>query len=267
MHSQAIQAIDVHGHVGTYKGALSPLLDRLMSGGPDVILRRARLAHTRLTIVSGLAALLPRRRSNAVAGNPYTVWLVEGVKGLAFWVVVDPLKPATYAQAKRLLKHPQCMGIKIHPVEHGYPIRQYGRKLFAFAEQHGAVMISHSGEPSCMPADFMTLADAFPRVKFIMAHLGFGLDGDVTHQVRAIQQCRHGNLYSDTSSGREVTSNLLEWAVSEIGADRILFGTDTPLYYSPMFRARIDLADLSLAAKRKILCGNAEKLFGLKVRR
>jgi predicted TIM-barrel fold metal-dependent hydrolase len=96
-----------------------------------------------------------------------------------------------------------------------------------------------------------------------LAHIGCGWDGDYTHQVRAIQQSRHGNVHADTSSARSVTPKLIEWAVREIGSDRVLFGTDTPLYHAGMQRARIDHADLTDDEKRRILHANAERLFGL----
>jgi hypothetical protein len=60
-----------------------------------------------------------------------------------------------------------------------------------------------------------------------------------------------------------ITSGLLEWAVAEIGADRILYGTDTPLYFAPMQRVRVDNAEISDEDKRMILCENAEWLFNL----
>ncbi|NQT93723.1 MAG: amidohydrolase family protein [Lentisphaerae bacterium] len=67
----------------------------------------------------------------------------------------------------------------------------------------------------------------------------------------------------DTSSACNMQPGLIEWAVREVGADKILFGTDSPSYFTPMQRARIDYADISKADKRKILSGNADKLFNL----
>jgi predicted TIM-barrel fold metal-dependent hydrolase len=58
---------------------------------------------------------------------------------------------------------------------------------------------------------------------------------------------------------------LIEWAVQEVGAERVLFGTDTPLYSTTMHGARIDHDDLSNADKRMILRDNALKLFGSKL--
>jgi predicted TIM-barrel fold metal-dependent hydrolase len=70
-------------------------------------------------------------------------------------------------------------------------------------------------------------------------------------------------LVTDTSSAKSITSNLIEWAVGEIGAEHILYGTDSPLYFAPMQRARIDNADISDRDKRLILHDNAARLFDL----
>jgi predicted TIM-barrel fold metal-dependent hydrolase len=56
---------------------------------------------------------------------------------------------------------------------------------------------------------------------------------------------------------------LIEWAVREVGAERILFGTDTPLYFTAMQRARIDHADLGDEDKRLILRDNAVRVLNL----
>ena len=131
-----------------------------------------------------------------------------------------------------MLRSSRCVGIKIHPEEHCYAIREYGQAIFEFAAARRAVVLTHSSEQNSLAADFVPFANAFPEVQLILAHIGCGWDGDLTHQVRAVQQSKHGNLFADTSSVRSITPGLNEWAVREIGADRVLFGTDTPLYHT-----------------------------------
>jgi predicted TIM-barrel fold metal-dependent hydrolase len=262
MPTEAIQAIDVHAHYGRYDRGQADIVNEFMTGDAALVVRRARQANIRLTIVSPLQALLPRCGGDPVAGNVNAAHVVAETEGLLQWVVVDPLKPQTYAQAEEMLHLPKCVGIKIHPEEHGYPIAEHGQVIFEFAARHGAVVLGHSSEKNSLAADYVQFANAFPEVRLIIAHLGCGWDGDLTHQVRAIHQSKHGNLFTDTSSAKSITPKLVEWAVREVGAERILFGTDTPLYFAPMQRARIDHADLSDRDKRLILCENAMRLFG-----
>jgi hypothetical protein len=84
--------------------------------------------------------------------------------------------------------------------------------------------------------------------------------GDYQQQVRAIQASRQGNVFTDTSSSKSILSGLIEWAVREVGADRILFGTDTPLYFAASQRMRVEQAEISPEDRRKILAENARKL-------
>ena len=82
-------------------------------------------------------------------------------------------------------------------------------------------------------------------------------------QVQAIQHARNGNLYVDTSSARSMLSGVIEWAVDQIGPDRILFGSDTPLYWAGAQKGRIETAEISDPAKAAILYDNAAALLGL----
>lgn len=259
-----LPAIDVHGHYGRYlRAGEESLIDGFHSGDAAEVVRRARAVHVVLTIVSPLTALLPRFQADAVAGNLEAARVVAQTPGLKQYVVIDPRREQTYAQAEEMLRQSQCVGIKIHPEEHGYPIREHAGPIFEFAARHRAVVLTHSSEANSQAADFVPWADRFPEVRLILAHIGCGHDGDPTHQVRAVQRSRHGNVFADTSSARSIVPGLIEWAVREIGAERVLFGTDTPLYHTAMQRARIDHADLSEADRRRILRENAVRLFGL----
>ena len=259
----AVRAIDVHAHVGTCFGSGNPMMDRFRSGDADTVSLRANAANTRLTIVSALEALLPRGRADSFQGNARAFDLLVGREELMLWVVVNPEQERTFDQATELLRSPRCPGIKIHPEEHVYPIAEHGARIFEFAGREGAVIISHSGEPNSMPRDLVAFANDFPEVILILGHLGCGWDDDPGHQIRAVASARHGNVYVDTSSAMNVTPNLIEWATREIGADWLLYGTDSPVYFAPMQRARIDFADISEADKRKILYENAAKLLRL----
>ncbi|MFM8219421.1 MAG: amidohydrolase family protein, partial [Planctomycetaceae bacterium] len=105
-------------------------------------------------------------------------------------------------------------------------------------------------------------ADEFPEIRLILAHIGHGGDGDYSHQVRGVQASRRGNVWADTSSARSITPGLIEWAVREVGPERVLFGSDTPLYHCGMHRARIELAEIPAAQRQMILRDNALTLFG-----
>ncbi len=261
-----ISAIDVHGHYGRYIGETgNQLADALYSGDAAEVVRRASAVNIELTIVSPLSALKPRFQADAVKGNTEASLAVAATPGLRQYVVIDPRRSETYHQAATMLAQPQCVGIKLHPEEHGYRISEHAREIFEFAARHRAIMLTHSSEQNSLAAEFIPWTNEFPEVRLILAHIGCGWDGDLSHQVRAILESRHENVFADTSSARSITPGLIEWAVREVGAERVLFGTDTPLYHTAMQRARIDYADLTDNEKRLILRDNACRLFGPKL--
>ena len=264
MPVESILAIDIHGHFGRYKAAKLDLIDGFYSGEIDVVVRRAAAARIEHTFVSPLAAMFPKEGCDSLAANKDFAAKVGDYPGIFQWAVLDPRKPEAFSQVEELLRTPKCVGIKIHPEQHEYRIKEHGEKIFAFAARHGAVVQSHSGGILSLPEDFVEFADAYPEVTLILAHIGWNPDGDLTHQVRAMGMGRHGNICADTSSSYSITSNLIEWAVREAGPERVFFGTDTPLYFAAMQRARINSAEVSDEAKRMILRGNAERAFGAK---
>lgn len=261
MSTTAIEAIDVHAHYGYYARREGGIVTELMSASADEVVARAARFGITLSIASPLAALLPRGGGDPVAGNLDAAAVAARLPALKQYVVLDPRVPATYTQADAMLRQPGCVGIKIHPEEHIYPVAQFGGPLFEFAAQHRSVVLAHTSEQNSLCADLVPFADQFPEVTLILAHIGNGWDGDYGHQVRGVLASRHGNVVADTSSSRSVTPNLIEWAVREVGAERVLFGTDTPLYHCGMQRARIDQADLTDDQKRLILRDNALRIF------
>jgi len=165
------------------------------------------------------------------------------------WAVVDPRQKQTYEQAQQLLKSNKTLGIKIHPKLHEYTLADYGDAIFSFAHEMGAVVLTH---PEVFP-HMIALADKYPNMKLIIAHLGSDSFID------AIAVSKHRNIYTDTSGSASNQNNIIERAVRKIGANHILFGTDT---YSAAFQlGRVAWADIGEDAKRKILLDNALELF------
>lgn len=257
-----MKAIDVHGHFGPYDRGLGTRVDQFMSASAAEVARRGVDCGVEITVMSAIHGLIPYR-GNAVQGNADAEACADDHPGIRFWSIIDPTVPETYQQTDRLLSHPRCMGIKIHPHAHQYEIREFGPQLFAFADERKCVMLTHSGDVGSYPEDFVPLTNRYANVQLILAHLGNSDDGSVMRQVQAIQHGRNGNLWVDTSSARSMFSGLIEWAVEQIGYSRILFGSDTPLYWAGAQKGRIETAEIDDAAKQAILWDNAAVLLGL----
>jgi len=251
-------AIDVHGHFGSYEDGRGKDSHSgfLFSGDIGVVQRRAQAADIRLTIVSALRAFMPYG-GDPLRGNDDARNAAEKTEGILFWAVLDPRRKETYNQVEALMRHERCCGIKLHPHRQDYEIRTYGDAVYDFASAQEALILTHSGDPGSFPEDFIPFANRYPKTRTILAHLGNSSDGVATRQVHAIRQSEANNVWVDTSSARSIFSRIIEWAVAEIGVDRLLFGTDTPLYSAATQKARIETAEISSVERQAILYDNA----------
>ncbi|MBE6938734.1 MAG: amidohydrolase [Ruminococcaceae bacterium] len=189
------------------------------------------------------------RNDTVFEENIYLNKLLDDEPRFRQWAVVNPDREETFAQAEELLKDSRVLGIKIHPSNHGYDIMKKGDEIFSFADSLGATVLMHPIEERSMPV----FANRYPNMRLIIAHLAD------EKFVDAMLGAKHGNIYADTSGGASSKNNVVEYAVSRVGAERILFGTDT---YSTAFQTgRIAFARISDGDKFRILRGNALALF------
>lgn len=138
------------------------------------------------------------------------------------------------------------------------------KPLMLAARRHGLLVLQHAwsmtkiGERAFHtdPEDVATLAARFPDVRIIMAHLtGCGVRG-----VLAVKP--HRNIVVDTS-GAAPESGIVEFAVAELGAERVVYGSDVPIRDFGVAIARITGSALDAATQRKILHDNTAALLGL----
>lgn len=190
------------------------------------------------------------------ADNDYLFDLSLEMENIYQWVVLDPKNEKTFRQAKTMLRSPKCVGIKLHPLHHNYSLADYSREILSFAADHHAVILIH---PEDDPHYILPYADTYPDVTFIIAHLGSYGGSPYTD---VITHAKHRNVYTDTSGIASTWNQVIEYTVSQVGSDHILFGTDT--YAASFQRGRIEYACISDTDKENILRRNSERLFGLK---
>ena len=69
----------------------------------------------------------------------------------------------------------------------------------------------------------------------------------------------HANVYIDTALSTPLQGNI-EWLVENIGSEKIVYGTDMPLFDPRPTLARIALADISEKDRKNILGLNMTSL-------
>ncbi|MGH2351138.1 MAG: amidohydrolase family protein, partial [Chloroflexota bacterium] len=105
------------------------------------------------------------------------------------------------------------------------------------------------------PADLLALARRHPRVKFFGGHIG----GDWEWGVAALKQV--DNVWLDIAGG-DATGGYMDLALREVGAGRIVFGTDVPGRSIPSQLAKVLALDLPDHDLERILWRNAVDVLG-----
>lgn len=129
--------------------------------------------------------------------------------------------------------------------------------LLEAAAEHGMIILAHTTPDEC---DY--LMERVPQARLLMAHMGGHpyAFGD-WHRAVAVAK-KHKNLLLDTASS-QIDNGMLEYAVAEVGAEKILFGTDMPLLDPHTQLAKVTGTELSDADKALITGGNVVRLLGL----
>jgi predicted TIM-barrel fold metal-dependent hydrolase len=152
--------------------------------------------------------------------------------------------------------------LKIYPPYVGVPVTaELWAPIFAEADRRGLAVISHTGhgDPTCYPALFGTLAERYPRVRWVLGHAGITEPGRLTSCAVARS---HPNVFLEICTSWRSPGSI-EQLVAGAGEDRVLFGSDMPLLEPAVHIGRIVTATIPERVKRKLLGENAARLLGL----
>jgi predicted TIM-barrel fold metal-dependent hydrolase len=103
-----------------------------------------------------------------------------------------------------------------------------------------------------IPEDFVDIAKRYPEAMFQYAHIGMGSDWEYACKLFA----KHNNIFVDTS-GSNNAENMVDFAVSQLGEDRVFFGTDNCYYQSV---GKILASNLTDNQKKKIFFNNYNEI-------
>lgn len=107
--------------------------------------------------------------------------------------------------------------------------------------------------------NFYMIAEEYPKIPFIMAHLGNFASANWSEHLEAIAMARRfPNVHLETSA--VVFFKFLEMAAKELGAGKLIFGSDGPEVDARVELYKIKLLKLSPAAEAQVLGGNLRRL-------
>jgi predicted TIM-barrel fold metal-dependent hydrolase len=133
------------------------------------------------------------------------------------------------------------------------PILEQAANLKAPVLQHTWIKVSGNLPGESTPQDLAKLAARHPEATIICGHSG----GDWEQGLRAVRP--HSNVFVELGGG-DPTAGFTEMAVRELGAKRVLFGSDAGGRSFASQLAKVYGAELDEAEKRLILADNLRRI-------
>jgi predicted TIM-barrel fold metal-dependent hydrolase len=235
----------------------------------DLVAARVALGEDRDAAASAVIAQwseLNRWAASAAATHPTRICALVGV---------DPIlmdHRLVEAEVALRLGEGAC-GIKIAPMFLGATADDPRvRVVWDLARAHKVFVLSESGAHAFgehkawgEPRFFDQICRAYPDVTIQLAHLGVGAERETARLTRT-----YPNVYADLSLRLAKLDQPGEWTgdqmlrcIREIGADKVIYGTNYPIVDVMHFRAVFDALDLTGDERDQIAWKNAARVLGL----
>jgi len=242
--------VDAHAHVGCWERTLTTV-----RAPADIVTSMQRCGVQKM-VVSSFAAIHGETR----AGNQQTADAIrEFPEHLYGYAVVNPHYPEeTEDELRRCfdrLNH--FVGLKLHCGLHGVPLQHAGyERALAFANERELPVLVHGHGTD----DWDSTARRYAGASFIMAHgcAWDGVDPSGAELYKPVGDV--ANLYVDVA-GSAAHRGALRALVDLVGARKVLFGSDFPMFDLAFELGRVVLSDLKAAERVAVCGGNALRLF------
>ena len=246
-----MKVIDMHSHIwlSKYENDKADILKAVEAYNIDKV------------FVSGLASYTPDKESVKKINDEVYKFAKEEPKHIKSYVYISPEHDNALDVMKSGIEEHGAIGTKIwvsekcdafsmnqiaeQSIEYNLPvlIHTFQKAMGGVANESTAVNVRN-------------LALRYPELKIVMAHIG----GNAYHGVPLIKDLK--NVWVDIS-GTDFLGDVLPYTIENIGAERVLFGSDGPGAFLTSLGQVFD-ADISDEEREQILYKNAQKVYNLK---
>jgi len=247
-----VEIIDLHAHLGSTR------MMHIPSNDPKSMIKMMDLCGINKTIVSPIAGI----DSDIVLGNNMMLESIRAHRGRIYGAcfVNGHYPELSLDELQRCFSEDKDVKIiKVHPFSTDCNMKDKRMKnIFEFASDRKLVVLVHTWLDNDQYGNqdiFAELAKDYPEIKWIMGHSG-GPYGS-RHAVDLAKES--DNIFLDTTLST-APARQIEFFVSEIGSERLIFGTDNP-YLNPNPQiGRVGLADISHQDRVNIFSANARRM-------
>lgn len=246
---------DVHAHLSGVPGTPEERIVKLLEYAD-------RVGVDRVVFFMGLSFAYDPTPAHMRRENDEVLRAIAKAPGRAFgFVYLNPKHvDESLKEFDRCVTNGPMVGVKLWVALHCNdrrldPIVRHAAKQKAPILQHVWLKTTGNLPGESTPSDLAELAARHPEAMFIGAHVG----GNWELGIRAVRATR--NVVAGLS-GSDPTAGMVEMAVRELGADRVVFGSDFGLRTLGSQLAKVTGADIPEADRRLILGENVRRLLG-----
>lgn len=247
---------DLHCHLATASGGTP---ERRLA---DLIRYADRMGVSRLCVYMGMKFVHEPTPDEFRQQNDEVLEALASWSERAFgFVYVNPKYPReSIDEINRCIADGPMVGVKLWVAARANapeldPIVERATELKAVVFQHTWMKVMGNLPGESTPMELAELAERHPEATLICGHSG----GDWEQGIRAIRASP--NVWADLAGGDPV-AGITEMAVRELGAERVLYGSDAAGRSFATQLAKVYGADISDDARRLILAGNLKRLLG-----
>lgn len=244
----SLPVIDIHGHYGAIAHCATLSLEEQVA-----MMDRVGINVAILSSISGL-------KSDVRAGNDALQAAISRYPGRLYGYIYLSANYPEFIEGElaRFADDPAFVGIKVY--QNGIPFTDPRfDPAWRGARERGLPVLAHTWGGNL--TGFDTVAAQYPEVPFIAAHAG----SDFNYRAYIDAAQHTPNLYLDLTYSREHT-NMIPHFVAQLGAERLVWGSDIPLFSMAQQISKVLFAPIGEAEKRMILGENAMRVFGGRIR-
>ncbi|WP_314146630.1 amidohydrolase family protein [uncultured Leifsonia sp.] len=257
MNDALFPSIDVHAHVGKTVAnnigqSVEQMLRRMDEGGLTQALLSPAAADRQ---VDGLRDTQRMNDTVAEAVRDHSDRFPGG-----FGLVEPRHEEHAVTETIRIVDELGLLGIAVHPMLEGYyldtPLRV--EPIFEVLDDRRSFCLMHcSPDPGSgeSPAAVRAVVSKYRNVTTFLGH-AFLTEKQLKEAAELVREFDH--VYFDVAYQSD--PKLTERLVSEVGSDRVVFGTDQPFYDPAAVHHSVLQANISDSDRRNILHDNARRL-------
>jgi len=242
--------VDAHAHAGAWERTITPVRT------PEDIVRSMDRCGVHKMVVSSFAAIHGEMRDGNQQTERLTAQFPDRLYGYAG---INPHYPEELDNelSQCFDRAANFVGLKFHCGLHNAPV-QYGgyERALVFANERGLPVLVHASGND----DWPRVTRRYPHAAFIIAH-ACAWDGWDPAGAEAYRPVRDiANLYVDVA-GSAAHRGALRALLELVGADKVLFGSDFPMFDLAFEFGRVASSDLAAKDKAAICGANARRIF------